>query len=86
MNLYGERIREHAGSRVGDKVRAAASAREERRVLDRLIAAAAESKLKKRDPEAFRTLQRHFAEESGAQYAFVPGLTMTGFAAGSQFE
>lgn len=86
LNLYGERIREHAGSRVGDKVRAAASAREERRVLDRLIAAAAESKLKKRDPEAFRTLQRHLAEESGAQYAFVPGLTMTGFAAGSQFE
>lgn len=62
-----------AGVRVSDRVGQARQARVERRAMDDLARGAEGSKLRQRDPEAFRELVRHQAEEAGTGDVFIPG-------------
>jgi len=59
--------------KVGSRIRDARQAREERAGLDQLVKGTEGSKLKQRDPEAFRQLMREHAENAGSDTVFVPG-------------
>jgi hypothetical protein len=59
--------------RVADRIGQARQARAERQFIDRAEKAAEGSKLRQRDPEAFRALLQQQAEEAGATSVFIPG-------------
>lgn len=59
--------------RVADRMESAAQAKREKQFLDKAAKAAEGSKLRQRDPEAFRDLLRLQAEDAGSKTVFIPG-------------
>lgn len=59
-------------AKVAGKLSDVAQARREGAFIDKAAKAAEGSKLRQRDPEAFRDLVRHQAEDAGATHMFVP--------------
>ncbi|GFM29277.1 hypothetical protein [Novosphingobium sp. PY1] len=68
-----------ATASVTGRVREAKQARAERAALEEMAKGSEASKLKQRDPEAFRTLMREHAEEAGASSVFIPGEAIRSF-------
>ncbi|EHJ62178.1 hypothetical protein NSU_0775 [Novosphingobium pentaromativorans US6-1] len=68
-----------ATASVAGRASEARRARAERTALDEMAKGAEASKLKQRDPEAFRTLMREHAEEAGATSVFIPGEAIRSF-------
>lgn len=68
-----------ATAKVSNRVADARQARAERSFLDQAAKAADGSKLKQRDPEAFRELIREHAEDEGAASVFIPGSAIRSF-------
>lgn len=64
---------------LADKARQSRQAKAERQFIDRAERAAESSKLRQRDPEAFRQLLREQAEEAGARDVFIPGEAVRAF-------
>jgi hypothetical protein len=75
-----------ATARIAERVGQAGQARAERQFFDRAERAAEGSKLRTRDPEAFRQLVRQQAEDAGAASVFIPGEAVRAFQQSDSYD
>lgn len=75
-----------ATAAVSRRVSEARQAHRERAALDEMAKGADASKLKRRDPEAFRALMRQHAEDVGASSVFIPGEAIRAYNQSEGFD
>lgn len=75
-----------AGVRVTDKVQRVIAARDNASTLDRVIASAANSKLRGRDPESFRRFVEQSTENGEAENVYLPAEAVETYMQSEQFE
>lgn len=75
-----------ASQKIAGKVGEIRQAYQEKSVLDKMVKGAEASKLRQRDPEAFRELLREQAKEAGSGDVFVPGSVIREFQQSDSYD
>lgn len=75
-----------ATAKVVGRVQEARKAKAERQFIDKAEKAATESKLRQRDPEAFRALLKEQAEDAGARNVFIPAEAIRAYQQSDSYD